>query len=157
MRSVLLQCSPLSAVVVAALSTLVFTAIVLMSSFVTTWFMGDQDDTYFYWAPVDIFRTLVRMTVNFFDDRMLDNPLLSRRPGSSRLREPRSPPGFFMRLFQRFLLGLPVVGAGSIAHMLLSIPMPFRWLRMRTRRAGRQSKDLVALIVLAVVIAGAAR
>ncbi|KAI0825022.1 zf-C3HC4-domain-containing protein [Trametes gibbosa] len=139
-------------VVVAALSSLLFTILVLMSSFVTTWFIGDPDEDYIYWFyPVEIFRTLVRMTLNFFDDDLLDNPVLRGR------RRPRGPPGFFMRLFQRFLLGLPVVGAGSIAHLLLSVPMPFHWARMRTRRVGRQSKDALTLIVLAIVIAGVAR
>ncbi|KAI0375110.1 zf-C3HC4-domain-containing protein [Pilatotrama ljubarskyi] len=148
-------------VVIAALSTLFFTCIVLLSSFVTTWFMRDSDDDYFYWSsfyyPVDIFRSLVRMTISFFDDGLLTDPLMSRRQGSQRLKEPRGPPGLLARFVRRFLLGLPVVGAGSVAHMLLSIPMPFHWLRLRTRRVGRQSKDLMALIVLAVVIAGAAR
>ncbi|KAI0361498.1 zf-C3HC4-domain-containing protein [Trametes cingulata] len=148
-------------VVIAALSTILFTCIVLLSSFVTTWFMGDTDDVYFSWYsiywPLDVFRSLVRMTINFFDDGLLLDPFLSQRPGSHKLREPRGPPGFLMRLVRRFLLGLPVVGAGSVAHMLLSIPAPFYRLRLRTRRIGRQSKDLMALIVLAVVIAGAAR
>ncbi|KAI0778295.1 zf-C3HC4-domain-containing protein [Trametes elegans] len=151
-------------IVIAALSTFFFTAIVILSSFVTTRFMGDTDseDSYLYWSsiyyPVDIFRGLVRMTIAIFnEDGLLDNPIVSRRSGTQRLREPRGPPGIMMRLLRRFLLGLPVVGAGSVAHMLWSIPMPFHWLRLRTRRIGRQSNDLMALIVLAVVLAGAAR
>ncbi|CDO75472.1 hypothetical protein BN946_scf184935.g8 [Trametes cinnabarina] len=131
-----------------------------MSSFVATWFMGDYEDDYFswysLWYPMDIFRGLVRTTIGFFDDTILDDPAILRRAGSYRLKESRGPPSLIKRLIRRFLLGLPVVGAGSIAHMLWSIPMPFYHLRLRTRRIGRQSKDLMALIVLAVVIAGAA-
>ena len=54
------------------------------------------------------------------------------------------------------LLGLPVVGAGSIAHMLLSVSFPFQLLRMRARR-GRSSGDVVAVLVLTVVLVGAIR
>ncbi|KAH9858083.1 zf-C3HC4-domain-containing protein [Lenzites betulinus] len=125
-------------VVVAALSSLLF--------------------TYYWFYPVDIFRALVRMTINFFDDDLLDNPIFRARRGSARTSpEIRGPPGLLMRLFRRFLLGLPVVGAGSVAHLLFSFPMPFNWMRLRTRRVGRRSKDMVALIMLAVVIAGVAR
>ncbi|KAI9065836.1 zf-C3HC4-domain-containing protein [Trametes sanguinea] len=148
-------------VVIAALSSLLFTIIVFMSSFVATWFMGDYEDDYLswysVWYPVDVFRGLVRTTIGFFDETILNDPAILRRRGSYRVKEPRGPPSLLTRFIRRFLLGLPVVGAGSIAHMLWSFPMPFQYFRMRTRRIGRQSKDLVALIFLAVVIAGAAR
>ena len=133
----------------------------MLSSFVTTYFISDDDEygyTFSLYYPLEVFRNLVKMTIGILaDDRMLDDTLLSQRTGSTRLRQPQGPPGFLQRLFRRFLLGLPVVGAGSIAHMLLSVPLPFHWLRFRTRRTGRQSKDLMALIILAVVLAGAAR
>ncbi|KAI8990539.1 zf-C3HC4-domain-containing protein [Trametes punicea] len=148
-------------VVIAALSTLFFTAIVLMSSFVATWFMGDLEDDYFSWYslyyPLDVFRGLVRTTLGLFDDSLLEEPVIVRAGGSYRLKEPRGPPSLLRRLIRRFLLGLPVVGAGSVAHMLLSVPLPFHYFRLRMRRISRQSKDFIALIVLAVVIAGAAR
>ncbi|KAI0651962.1 zf-C3HC4-domain-containing protein [Trametes meyenii] len=147
-------------IVIAALSTFFFTVLVLLSSIVTTWFMGDSEEESFYvvsfYYPLDIFRALVRMTIGFFDGDLPGDPFLGRGPGSQRLREPRGSPGLLARFVRRFLLGLPVVGAGSVAHMLLSIPMPFQW-RLHARRTGRQSRDLMALIVLAVVIAGAAR
>ena len=149
-------------VVIAAISTLLFTLLVLLSSFVTTYFVGGDDDApvfhYAYWSPLELFRGLVRMTIGILaDDNMIDQSVYRRRDRNVQLREPQAPPGILQRLLRRFLLGLPVVGAGSIAHMLLSIPFPFHWLRLRTRRANRQSKDLMTLIVLAVVLAGAAR
>ncbi len=148
------------AVVIAAVSTFLFTILVLLSSFVTTYFVGDDDSstyTYSFYYPVEIFRNLVKMTISILvDDRMLDDSILRQKAGN-RIRQPHSPPSLLQRLFRRFLLGLPVVGAGSVAHMLMSIPLPFHWLRLRTRRTGRQSKDLMALIILAVVLAGAAR
>ncbi|RPD55843.1 zf-C3HC4-domain-containing protein [Lentinus tigrinus ALCF2SS1-7] len=146
-------------VVIAALSTLFFTILVLMSSFVTTYFMGDDDEyTYTVWYPYEVFRGLVRMTLGILvDDRMLDANVMRSKAGIPRVMEPRKPPNLLQRLFTRFLLGLPVVGAGSIAHLLMSIPMPFTWLRFRTRRGTRRSGDMVALIILAVVLAGAAR
>ena len=130
-----------------------------MSSFVTTYFMGDDDEyTYTIWYPYEVFRGLVRMTLGILvDDRMLDATGMRSRTGMPRVIEPRKPPSLLQRLFTRFLLGLPVVGAGSIAHLLMSIRMPFTWLRFRTRRASRQSRDMMALIFLAVVLAGAAR
>lgn len=130
-----------------------------MSSFVATWYIGDADDDYYYWStfyyPLDIFRNLVRMTIGFFEDGLLDDSTTIRT--SRKLRQPRGPPSFATRLLRRFLLGIPVVGAGSIVHMLASIPMPFYTMRVRARRIGRQSRDLMALVVLALVIAGAFR
>ncbi|TFK94437.1 zf-C3HC4-domain-containing protein [Polyporus arcularius HHB13444] len=146
-------------IVIAALSTFLFTILVLLSSFVTTYFMGDDDEYSFtVWYPYEIFRNLVRMTLGILvDDRMLDATVIRSKPGMPRVMEPRRPPSLLQRLFTRFLLGLPVVGAGSIAHLLMSIPLPFTWLRFRTRRARSQSRDMMALIILAVVLAGAAR
>ncbi|KAI0328483.1 zf-C3HC4-domain-containing protein [Cubamyces sp. BRFM 1775] len=145
-------------VVIAALSTILFSIIVLLSSFVATWYIGDGDEHY-YWStfydPFDIFRNLVRMTIGFFEDGLLEDPIVNRTP--RKLRQPRGPPSFVARLFRRFLLGIPVVGAGSIAHMLASIPMSFNIMRLQLRRNGRQSRDFVAFVVLALVIAGAFR
>ena len=108
--------------------------------------------------PYEVFRNLIKMTIGILaDDGIIGETILPHRTPTYQLRRPQGPPSLLGRFIRRFLLGLPVVGAGSIAHMLLSIPLPFHWLRFRTRRTGRQSKDLMALIVLAVVLAGAAR
>ncbi|EED83964.1 predicted protein [Postia placenta Mad-698-R] len=119
-----------------------------------------ETTTYLYgvYSPVDVIQGLVRATVNtFVDDKLLDDTILSKGPPSSHIRAPGKPPGLLKRLVRRFLLGLPVVGAGSIAHMLLSIPLPFHWVRLRTINRGRDSRDIMALIIVTVVLIGAAR
>lgn len=54
-----------------------------------------------------------------------------------------------------------MVGAGSLVHMLLSAPLlgPLQWLaRQRgSRRRRDQSRDIAAIIILALIVAGAAR
>ncbi|KAM5531707.1 hypothetical protein V8D89_014627 [Ganoderma adspersum] len=147
-------------IIIAAASTFFFTILVLLSSFVTTWFIGDDDDSYSFsvYYPYEVFRNLIKMTIGILaDDGMISESVVRQRTRTHQLKQPQGAPSLLGRFIRRFLLGLPVVGAGSIAHMLLSIPLPFHWLRFRTRRTGRQSKDLMALIVLAVVLAGAAR
>jgi hypothetical protein len=67
-----------------------------------------------------------------------------------------------MRLIRRFLIGLPLVGAGSIVHMLLSLQMlaPVQFIaRYRAGQSRRNSntRDIAALIVIALVIAGIIR
>ncbi|KAI0936473.1 hypothetical protein AcV5_004605 [Taiwanofungus camphoratus] len=151
-------------VVIAALSSVLFTIIVLCSSFVTTFILSsDSDSTLFsygfYYSPLEVIQGLVKATIRIFvDDRLLDESILHSRVTQpmSRVRPSSTPPGFLKRLVRRFLLGLPVVGAGSIAHMLLSVPLPFAWLRFRTQR-GQGSRDLVALFIVATVLMGAAR
>lgn len=113
-----------------------------------------------FYSPLDVISNLVRATVSIFvDDKLLDEAILqnSRPQSTPSMRSRGKPPGFLKRLVRRFLMGLPVVGAGSIAHMLLSVPLPFHWLRFRPYNRGRDSKDLVALLIVAVVLMGAAR
>ena len=133
----------------------------MLSSFVTTYFISDDDEygyTFSLYYPLEVFRNLVKMTIGILaDDGMISETVVRQRTRTYQVKQPQGPPSLLGRFIRRFLLGPPVVGAGSIAHMLLSIPLPFHWLRFRTRRTGRQSKDLMALIVLAVVLAGAAR
>ncbi|PCH33731.1 hypothetical protein WOLCODRAFT_94067 [Wolfiporia cocos MD-104 SS10] len=152
--------------VVAAMSTVLFTVLVICCSFITTSLLSEDstsETTFFYgfyYSPVEVIQNLVRATVRIFvDDRLLDETILQRdssrrfRPG---VQISTKPPGLLTRFVRRFLLGLPVVGAGSIAHMLLSVPLPFHWLRLRAYR-GRESRDVVALIIVAVVLMGALR
>lgn len=154
-----------SAVVIAAVSSILFTLLVLCSSFVTTTLLSDDTDSmiyvYGFYNPLEVIQNLVRATVSLFiDDRLLDEAVLHSTRSKARplhIRTPGKPPGLIKRLIRRFLLGLPVVGAGSIAHMLLSVPLPFHWLRLRGYTRGRDSRDIVALLLVAVVLMGAAR
>jgi len=149
--------------VVAAVSSILFTILVLCSSFVTTSMLSDDGGkayVYGFYSPFDVISNLVRATVSIFvDDKLLDEGILqtSKPQSTAGIRSRGKPPGFLKRLVRRFLLGLPVVGAGSIAHMLLSVPLPFHWVRFRPYNRGRDSKDLVALLIVAVVLMGAAR
>ncbi|TFY65160.1 hypothetical protein EVJ58_g2158 [Rhodofomes roseus] len=152
-------------VVIAAMSTLLFTIIVLCSSFVTTSLLSDDGDStvffYGFYNPLEVVQNLVRATVSIFvDDRLLDEAVLQGSRSKARpiqIRTPAKPPRLIRRLVRRFLLGLPVVGAGSIAHMLLSVPLPFHWLRLRGYTRNRDSRDMMMLLILAVVLMGAAR
>ncbi|KZT72802.1 hypothetical protein DAEQUDRAFT_722423 [Daedalea quercina L-15889] len=152
-------------VVIAAVSSLLFTVLVLCSSFVTTSLLSDDGDSmiylYGFYNPLEVIQILVRATVRIFiNDSLLDEAVLQGAQSRSRpthIRTPGKPQGLIARLVRRFLLGLPVVGAGSIAHMLLSVPLPFHWLRLRNYTRGRDSRDVMALLIVAVVLMGATR
>ncbi|TCD69901.1 hypothetical protein EIP91_005725 [Steccherinum ochraceum] len=141
-------------VVVAALSAVVFTVIVLCSSFITTWLIDEEHDSWFVLAPWAVFRNLVRTTVRSFIDVDIDT---DRMLAYTKRRKSSGPPGLIRRFVTRFLLGLPVVGAGSVIQILLSMPIPFHWLRWRTRRTNRDSRDIATLLMVMVILAGAAR
>ncbi|KZT06006.1 zf-C3HC4-domain-containing protein [Laetiporus sulphureus 93-53] len=150
-------------VAVAVVSSFLFTILVMCSSFVTTSLLSDEGDSmylYGFYSPLEVIQNLVRATISIFvDDRLLDEAVLqsSRRRSIPTIRNSSKPPGLLKRFVRRFLLGLPVVGAGSIAHMLLSVPLPFHWVRFRAYNRGRDSRDLVALFIVAIVLMGAAR
>ncbi|OCH96058.1 zf-C3HC4-domain-containing protein [Obba rivulosa] len=153
-------------IVIAAVSAVFFTILVLCSSFVTTWLLSDDGQSGFsytlYYYPVEVFKSLVRNGVRILvDDRILDQSVLSsgksRKLADHRPRPPSGPPSLIQRFVRRFLLGLPVVGAGSIAQMLLSIPLPVHWIRFRTLRGRGRSRDLVAIMILAIILIGVLR
>ncbi|CCM05198.1 uncharacterized protein FIBRA_07407 [Fibroporia radiculosa] len=150
--------------VVATVSTFFFTVLVLCSSFITTTLLSDDGETsylYGFHSPFDTIQNLVRATIRIFvDDSLLDESVLGGSrcyPMATNVRPLGKPPGLLKRLVGRFLLGLPVVGAGSIAHMLFSVPLPFHWVRFRANNRGRESRDVVTLLVVAMVLMGAAR
>ncbi|KAL6309879.1 zf-C3HC4-domain-containing protein [Sparassis latifolia] len=148
-------------VVVAAVSSILFTVLVLCSSFVTTSLLSDEEDplgsTYSLYYPFEMFQNLVRATIRILiDDGLLDESVVQQLMNGTSTGASHGSPSLLRRLLRRFLLGLPVVGAGSVAHMLLSVPLPFHWLRIRSRVV-RDSRDLVALAIVAVVLMGAAR
>ncbi|KAI0313507.1 hypothetical protein OF83DRAFT_1165569 [Amylostereum chailletii] len=170
---------------IGALSSVFFTLIVLASSFLSTAILSALDDSdldpgYYYFStyssnpfswynPFTVGRDLVRAALRIIQDEsagLLDpDSLLSRVASpspSAASNEHANPPGLLVRLLRRFALGLPVVGAGSIVHMLLSVPLlgPIQWIaRFRGRRNRRDSSstDAAALIVIVLLVIGALR
>lgn len=166
------------AVVIATGSSLIFTILVLCSSFVTTTFLSAYEDshrTYIYssygyglfTSPWEVASDLIRAFLRIIKDErgIIDDTFLSSsRPIKYDARAateiPVAPPGILRRFVTRFLLGLPVVGAASIVHLLLSMPLlgPVHWIaRYRGNRRRGDSKDIAALIVLALLAVGAVR
>ena len=93
------------------------------------------------------------------EDNIRQRPTKST-PGATPVSRPR--PGFIMRFIQRFIIGLPLVGAGSLVHLLLSVQFlaPVQWLaRYRGSRSRRDngSRDIAALIVISLLVVGALR
>ncbi|KDQ63475.1 hypothetical protein JAAARDRAFT_119066 [Jaapia argillacea MUCL 33604] len=159
-----------NAVVVGAVSSILFTILVLCSSFITTYFLSaleesSTDGSYYYsyvsFWPYDVVRDLIRAAVRILRDEegILDEAFFSRSGSrSTTIPNVSSPPGLFRRLIQRFLLGLPVVGAGSIVHLLLSMPFPLGWIaRYRANRSRRGSRDAATIVVVVLIVVGAAR
>lgn len=129
-------------VVVGAISSVLFTLLVLCASFITTYFTniienpGLSYNSFFYSYyidPWDVGRDLVRAAIRIIKDENAfgtdDDPFFSQATGSAD-SAPAAAPGILKRLLKRFILGLPVVGAGSLVQMMLSLPFlgPLQWL-----------------------------
>ncbi|KXN83848.1 E3 ubiquitin-protein ligase MARCH5 [Leucoagaricus sp. SymC.cos] len=167
-------------VLVGGLSGFFFTILVVLASYITTYFMGAFEEpttssyyswTFFYVSPLEVAQDLVVAALRILKDGgidgLLDDTISSSRNGprgrrtDDRPLRPPPNPGFVKRFIKRFLLGLPLVSAGSLVHMLLSVGylVPVQWLARyrgnRNRRDG--SRDLAALIVVALLALGALR
>ncbi|KAK2461980.1 hypothetical protein APHAL10511_006443 [Amanita phalloides] len=163
-------------VIVGGISALSFTFIVMLASFITTFFTSSfEEPSYWgYWGivtPYDVAHDLIAAayrvikdgdTYGIFDE----NVYLSNRQrnvlanGPVEAPVPRKKSGLVWHFARRFLLGLPVVGAGSIVHMLLSAPFlgPIHWLaRYRGSRRRNNSRDIAAIIVVGLLFVGVAR
>ncbi|KAL0951294.1 hypothetical protein HGRIS_008004 [Hohenbuehelia grisea] len=160
-------------VVVGAISSVLFTVLVLLSSFVTTFFMSWFEEPsyggwYFYYSPFDIARDLIRAALRIISDEtgadLFDEAL--RKTASTR-RVPTDIPfpspakrSLLKKFVRRFLLGLPIVGASSVVQMLLSAPFigPVHWLaRYRGSRRRDNSRDIAAFIIMALLLWGSLR
>lgn len=164
-----------AAVILGGLSGLVFTAIVMLASYITTYFMAAFEEpssyysySFFYISPIQVFQDLVTAAfrvlrdgdvAGILDDVSFTSP--TRTSNSTPPTRPKQTPGLIMRFIRRFVLGLPLVGAGSLVHLLLSVQMlaPVQWLaRYRGQRNRRDnSRDIAALIVIGLLVVGAAR
>ncbi|TRM60233.1 hypothetical protein BD626DRAFT_505873 [Schizophyllum amplum] len=168
--------------IIGALSGVLFTALVMLSSVITTYLMArlDEDAGYNYWyyggpfyvAPYDLMRDLIRAALRILQDgdvtTLLDEAAFGRAGDMRGKRLPplevpvaRGQPGLVMRLLRRFVLGLPVVGAGSLIQMLLTVGYlaPIHWLaRYRARRRTRGGGgDVAALVIVGLLLVGAFR
>lgn len=143
----------------------------MVASYLTTFFMSafeaptNSYSGFFYISPIDVAQDLITAAFRVIRDgdifELFSEPIIqsSRKPSAN--VQPSQPPGFLKRFIRRFLVGLPLVGAGSIVHMMLSLQMlgPVQFIaRYRATRSRRDnSKDIAALIVIALVVAGALR
>jgi hypothetical protein len=173
-----LQCT----VIVGAISSIFFTLIVFAASFITTYFMETLERPpsssyhsgwffgYHFISPFEVGADLLRAAFRILreESEIVDAAFAARRPHV--LLTPtggyvvKTEQGLLLRLLQRFLLGLPLVGAMSLVHILISSHMlaPVQWIaryrasRSNNRRGGNV-KDVAALLVLLLLVVGAAR
>jgi hypothetical protein len=130
-----------------------------------------QSNTYIYssiWInPFEVAHDLIRAALRIIRDEsgILDDVFLSRtgRTRPSIIVGPKpapTPPGLLKRFITRIILGLPVVGAGSLVQLLMSMPMlgPVHWLaRYRGSRRRENSRDMAALVLVVLLVVGAVR
>jgi len=144
----------------------------MVASYFTTFFMSafeaptNSYSSLFYISPIDVAQDLITAAFRVIRDgdifEFFSEPIFqSSHTRKSSADVPSQPPGFIKGFIRRFLIGLPLVGAGSIVHMMLSLQMlaPIQFIaRYRASRSRRDnSKDIAALIVIALVVAGAVR
>lgn len=149
----------------------------MLASYITTYFMAAFEEpttsyyswSFFYVSPFEVAQDLVVAALRILKEGgiegLLDDTIPSSRTSTrghqARPIHPPYNPGFIKRFIKRFLLGLPLVGAGSLVHMLLSVGylVPVQWLaRYRGNRSRRDSsRDIAALIVVALLVVGALR
>jgi hypothetical protein len=169
-------------VAIATLSTVLFTAIVYASSFLTTTLLSSLDDPSYYsfgssaiyvasgggywtWTnPYTVGRDLVRAALRIiqdeaggvFDPDALLTPLV---PDNA---ETIPSHNIFWRFIRRLVLGLPVVGAASLVQMLFSLPLlgPIQWIARSRGNRGRRSngsRDTAAVVIILLLAIGALR
>ncbi|KAG2350283.1 hypothetical protein BDR05DRAFT_921080 [Suillus weaverae] len=156
-------------IVVGMISSFLFTILVMCSSYATTYFMNSFEDYssygssyYFFISPIDVGHDLIRAALRILRDQDAF-PLEDNAPRLTRTNPAPlpSPPSFLKRFVRRFIIGLPMIGAGSVVHMLLSLPLlgPVHWIaRFRGSRSRRgNSTDIAAMIILALLFVGIAK
>ncbi|KAH9025891.1 hypothetical protein EDB85DRAFT_2134266 [Lactarius pseudohatsudake] len=168
-------------VAIATLSTVFFTAIVFASSFLTTTLISPLDEPSYvsygtsalyvsgwdYWTwtnPYSVGRDLVRAALRIIQDETggLFDPDAFSSSTAPESAETLSNPGIVWRFIRRFILGLPVVGAASLIHMLFSLPLlgPLQWIarsRGTRGRRGSRSGDTASMVILFLLAVGALR
>jgi hypothetical protein len=130
------------------------------SSIYFTWGGG-----YWTWTnPYTVGRDLVRAALRIIQDESgavfgpdaLLTSFASDDPETTNLSA-------FWRFIRRIVLGLPVVGAVSLIHMLFSLPLlgPIQWIARSRGNRGRRnnggSRDTAALVIIFLLVIGALR
>ncbi|KAI3622206.1 ring finger domain protein [Moniliophthora roreri] len=164
-------------VIVGGISALIFIIITLLSSYITTYLLSYfQEPTtssfyfpsgpLFYVTPLEVIHDLVRAALGIIqdEDEYLDPTIITQggRNAYPPLRPLRREDGFLKRFMTRLIIGLPLVGSVSLIHMLLTLPFigPVHWIaryRGNRRRNNSNSRDISALIIVALLVLGAAR
>jgi hypothetical protein len=157
-------------VVVGAISALLFTLLVLLSSYITGYFVGiledPMDSSFIFVSPYTAAQELIRAGLRVIQDELgvsltdggPDVPNFSSAAPLRGYPRPTSKPGVLMGFIRRFLFGLPLIGAGSLISMLFSMPFigPLQWLaRYRGSRRRENSRDIAALIIMGLLLIGA--
>jgi len=158
-------------VIVGGLSGLLFTFIVMVASYITTFFMSAfEEPTYqslFFISPIEVAQDLITAAFRVLRDGELvgtfEEPMFSSKSTSAtKMPLPTPPPGVLKRFIRRFILGLPLVGASSLVQMLLSVGAlgPVQWIaryRGSRNRRNSNSRDIAAIIIISLLLVGAAR
>jgi len=162
-----------------------FTALVYASSFLTTTLLSSLDDpsynsydpfgyssAYFTWGggywtwtnPYTVGRDLVRAALRIIQDESggVFGPDALLTPFASDDPETMPNHNVFWRFIRRIVLGLPVVGAASLIHMLVSLPLlgPLQWIARSRGNRGRRnngSRDTAAVVIILLLAIGALR
>lgn len=155
-------------VAIGVFSSFLFTLLVMCSSYITTYFMNYIEEqptfgsTYFFISPVDVAQDLMRAAIRILRDQdLLPVEDSLRSWPSSGVPIPMSAlesPSLIRGFIRRFMLGLPMIGAGSLIHMLFSLPVlaPLQWVarwRANRRRRG-SSMDVAAAVIVVLIIVG---
>lgn len=158
--------SIVTTVVIGTISGFLFLCIVMISSFITGYFMDafDQPSSFgagyfFLFSPFAVVQDLVAAAIRVIRDEELAG-IFSEPISRSTRGQSQASPGLIQNFIYRFLIGLPLVGAGSIVQVLVSFGMlaPTQFIaRYRATRRKYNSRDLAALIVVALLAAGAIR
>lgn len=129
-----------------------------------------EEPTYqslFFISPIEVAQDLITAAFRVLRDGELvgtfEEPIFSHKSTTAiKIPLPRPPPGVLKRFIRRFILGLPLVGASSLVQMLLSFGAlgPVQWIaryRGSRNRRNNNSRDIAALIIISLLLVGAAR
>ncbi|THV07703.1 hypothetical protein K435DRAFT_848112 [Dendrothele bispora CBS 962.96] len=171
-------------IIVGGITAIIFTMLTMVSSTITTYLLSvfqEPTSTSFYYSygwgwyfsPFETVRDLVRAALRIIQDNDLgaafgEPDFLSAssrsRPGSASAgtMSELPPQSAIKKFIQRFVIGLPLLGAGSLIQMLISVPFiaPVQWIaryRGNRRRNNDSSRDITSLIIIALIAVGAAR